>query len=297
MLAVGFSLALLSRPGHAQEEVGPDRIEKIEAALPDSAPAKPAQPRKLLIFSKTNGFRHDSIPVGVQAVTKLGEKTKAFSAEHTEDESYFEPDRLQQFDAVLMLNTTGDVFRPRRLPDGEERTKALERESKLQESLQNFVHSGKGLAGFHSATDTYHNWPAYNQMMGGTFDGHPWHEPVPIRLLDPQHPLNKIFGGQGFTINDEIYQFRDDTARPTERRMLLSLDPNWDGLSKGKRRDGFYPISWIAKYGDGRTFYCSLGHRQEIYWNPVILEHYLAGLQYVLGDFEVDAAPIAVSGS
>ena len=162
----------------------------------------------------------------------------------------------------------------------------------MKQSLVDFVKSGKGLAGTHSATDTYKNWKDYNDMMGGAFDGHPWHQPVPIRLLDKQHPLNQVFKGQGFTITDEIYQFRPNTALPQERRMLLTLDPNFNELGKGKRKDEVYPISWIAKYGNGRTFYCSLGHRDEIYYNPMILEHYLAGFQYALGDLEADATPI-----
>ncbi len=157
-----------------------------------------------------------------------------------------------------------------------------------------FVRGGKGLAGIHAATDTYHRWKEFTDMMGGTFAGHPWHMDVPIRLLDPNHPLNKVFGGEGFTIRDEIYQFRDDTALPSERKMLLSLDPDWEGIDKGDRQDGFYPISWIDRYGDGRTFYCSLGHRDEIYHHPLILEHYLAGMRYVLGDLAADAEPAAV---
>ncbi|MCA9245822.1 MAG: ThuA domain-containing protein [Planctomycetales bacterium] len=275
-----------------QAEVGPEVVAKIEAALPEAAPAKPKHERKVLLFSKTNGFRHSSIPTGVKSLTMLGERTGAYSAVHSEDEAVFEPDSLSQFDAVIMVNTTGDIFRPKNLPeDPEERKMALEREERLKKSLVDFVRGGKGLAGTHSATDTYHGWKEYNQMMGGTFAGHPWHMPVPVRLLAPDHPLNKVFGGEGFTITDEIYQFRDDTASPSERKMLLSLDPNWDQLSRGKRQDGFYPISWIAKYGDGRTFYCSLGHRDEIYFNPVILKHYLAGFQYALGDLDADATP------
>ena len=128
-------------------------------------------------------------------------------------------------------------------------------------------------------------------MMGGAFAGHPWHTEVPVRILDAKHPLNKVFQGKGFTVTDEIYQFRPDTAQATQRRMLLSLAPDWDQLSKGNRPDGFYPISWISQYGKGRTFYCSLGHRDEIYSNPAVLEHYLAGIQYALGDLAADASP------
>jgi len=294
LTVVGFVL-LASVAVAAELKVDQATIKKIEQALPEGAPAKPKKPRKVLLFSKTNGFRHGSIPVGVTAIKMLGEKTGAFSSVHSEDDAMFEPETLAQFDAVIMINTTGQLFRPKKLPqDPQQRKAALQREERLKQSLVDFVSSGKGLAGTHSATDTYKNWKEYNEMMGGAFAGHPWHTEVPIRVLDPQHPLNQVFDGQGFTVADEIYQFRDDTANPGQRRMLLGLAPDWKQLSKGKRKDGFYPISWISRYGQGRTFYCSLGHRSEIYFNPVILKHYLAGFQYALGDLAAESEPIEV---
>jgi type 1 glutamine amidotransferase len=293
VLLASLAMGILSCPASAQ--VNDDVVAKIAAALPDKAPAKPKADRSVLIFTKTNGFRHGSIPVAVKSLTMLGEKTGAYSVVHTEDESYFEPARLSKFDAVFMINTTGPIFQPSKMPDDPaKRKEALDRETRLKASLEQFVRSGKGLAGTHSATDTYKNWKAYNEMMGGAFDGHPWHMEVPIRILGNDHPLNRVFGGEGFTIVDEIYQFRADTASPEDRRILLTLRPGWDGLAKGKRKDEFYPISWIRKYGDGRSFYCSLGHRDEIYYNPVVLEHYLAGFQYALGDLDANAEPVSV---
>lgn len=275
-------------------EVKPDVLEKIKAALPAKAPAEPKQPRKVLIFSKTNGFRHGSIATGAASLTMLGEKTGAYTAEHTEDDSYFEPAKLKHYDLVIMLNTTGELFRPKKLPEDEsEKQAALAREERLKQSLIDFVKSGGGLAGTHSATDTYKNWKDYNQMMGGAFAGHPWHTLVPIKNLGPDHVLNKAFGSRGFEVTDEIYQFRNDTAIPSDRRMLLALDSDKMDVSKGSRQDGLYPVSWLARYGKGRTFYCSLGHRDEIYYNPLVLQHYLAGFQYALGDLEADDTPSA----
>lgn len=298
ILSCCFAIALLSFPAAANDNawtVKPETVEQIKAALPQTAAARPQQPRRLLVFSKTSGFRHDSIPVGVKAITLLGEQTGAFTAVHSEDDAVFEPQSLQQFDAVLMLNTTGEVFRPQAAGDSPaERSAARQHEQRLQKSLVDFVRSGKGLAGIHSATDTYRDWKEYNDMMGGAFVSHPWHTEVPIRVLDPDHPLLKVFGGKGFTVVDEIYQFRNDTAKPSERRMLLSLAPDWEGLQQGSRDDDFYPISWIDRYGAGRVFYCSLGHRDEIFHNPEVLAHYLAGLQFALGDLEADAEPIAI---
>src|SRR5262245_13655527 len=120
---VAFALpwtAACGQPGASDDatkfKIKPALLEKIKAALPEKAPAKPMQPRKLLIFSKTNGFRHGSIPAGAAAITLMGQKTGAYTAVHSEDEAMFEPDKLKEFDAVLMLNTTGEVFRPKTLP-------------------------------------------------------------------------------------------------------------------------------------------------------------------------------------
>jgi type 1 glutamine amidotransferase len=285
------AMALAAPAVSAQDNV----VEKIMKALPDKAPAKPKQARKILIFSKTAGFRHSSIPVGAKAITLMGDKTGAYTAYHTEDTSFFEPDKLKNFDAVFMLNTTLDCLRPEGLKKGE----VSPREELLKKSLVDFVSSGKGLIGVHAATDTYHNWKEYKQMMGGTFAGHPWHKLVPVKNLEPNHPLNAAFSGKDFEITDEIYQFTFDTAKPTERRFLLALDTTkLSDIDKGNRKSaGPYPVSWLSTYGKGKTFYCSLGHREEIYWNPAILRHYLAGIQYALGDLDADATPTAKAGA
>jgi type 1 glutamine amidotransferase len=276
--------------GGAPRPADPERfLDRITKALPDAAPAKPRQRRKILIYTRTAGFRHSSIPVGVKAITMMGDKTGAYLAYHTEDEAFFTPEKLKTFDAVFMLNTTGDCLRPK----GDNNDEAKKREEELKKSLIDFVSGGKGLIGVHAATDTYHGWKDYNQMMGGVFAGHPWTKKVPIKNLEPAHPLNAMFDGKDFEINDEIYQFTLTSALPTERKFLLALDTSkMPDARRGIRKEaGPYPISWVSTYGKGRTFYCSLGHREEIYCEPAILKHYLAGLQYVLGDLEVDAAP------
>jgi type 1 glutamine amidotransferase len=268
-------------------------LDRITRALPEAAPARPRARRKLLVYTRTLGFRHPSIPVGVQAITLMGDRTGAYLAYHTEDESVFEPEKLKAFDAVLMLNTTGDCLRPR----GDDAEEARKREEVLKKSLVDFVAGGKGLAGIHAATDTYHGWKEYNRMMGGVFAGHPWTKKVPVKNLEPAHPLNAMFGGQDFAIDDEIYQFTLTSALPTERKFLLALDTaKMPDARLGIRKEaGPYPISWVSTYGKGRTFYCSLGHREEVYCEPAILKHYLAGIQYALGDLEADATPTVKS--
>lgn len=292
-VASALALLILAGPAISLNKPKQEFIDKVTEAMPAEAPAKPAKARKILVFSKTNGFRHSSIETGHEALRLMGEKTGAFTSVHSEDEAMFEPETLKQFDAVIMLNTTGDIFRPKDWPSDEtEKKAAQEREERLKKSLVDFVKSGKGLAGMHAATDTYANWKEYNEMMGGAFAGHPWHEKVRIKNLAAGNVLTKSFPDDGFDITDEIYQFREDTASPKERRMLLALDGAGTNLEKGKYgKDGLYPVSWARKYGEGRTFYCSLGHREEIYWNTDVLKHYLAGIQFVLGDLKADVTP------
>ena len=298
-LPLAVLVAALGIAVSQSEDDKQDRSEKIAASLPGEAPAKPKEKRRVLVFSKTAGFRHGSIPTGIEAMRLLGEKTGAFEISATEDEAVFEPEILKNFHAVLMLNTTGEVFKPKQIPADEAgKAAALAREEALKKSLLDFVSKGGGLAGIHSATDTYKGWKEYNDMMGGAFDGHPWHELVSIKNLAPENPVNAAFGGENFEVTDEIYQFRKDTASPNDRKMLLALSPDKTDLKKGKfGPDGLYPISWLRKYGEGRTFYCSLGHRDEIFWNPVVLKHYLAGLQFVLGDLDADATASVAEGS
>jgi uncharacterized protein len=270
-------------------------LDKITEALPEKGQVQPKQPRKLLVFYKTSSFYHPSIPTGIKSISMMGDKTGAYSAIATEDESFFEPEKLKTFDAVLMLNTTSDIndfnnpFRPKTAAKGE----VDEREEMLKKSLVDFVSSGKGIAGIHAAADTYHKWKDYNIMMGGSFVAHPWtsNSKVVIKNVEPSNPINAAFDGKGFDITDEIYVFRADTALPTERKYLLTLDETKMDTKKGKREDGLYPISWVSTFDKGRTFYCSLGHNDQIYFTPAILKHYLAGLQYVMGDLPADATP------
>lgn len=272
-------------------------LGKIQAALPESAPAKPKADRNVLIFSRTAGFRHSSIEYGVRAITLMGEKTKAFTVYATEDETIFTPEKLKKFDAIFFMNTTENCLAPKLAKDAtaEQKAAAAKTEEERKAALKAFVEDGKGLIGVHAATDTYKQWKDFNVMMGGAFLDHPWHKKVPVKLVDPKSPLTAMFDGKDFEITDEIYQFRPDTADPKGRRYLLAMDNTKmkpEELTKSKRTGDFpFPISWISTYGKGRTFYCSLGHREEIYWNPAILKHYLAGMQYAMGDLEADATP------
>lgn len=290
--------AMWSMNVRADLPVAPDVEGKIAEALPNAAPAQPQQPRRILIYSKTWGFRHGSIPTGVKAFQMMGDRTRAYTAYHTEDATIFEADKLEPFDAIVMLNTTGECL----AANEDEKNNPGENVARRKQNLLDFVASGKGLLGLHAATDTMYSSKEYGDLIGGWFTGHPWHTEVPMKIDAPHHPLTAMFDADaGFTIKDEIYQFapRGDNAsfngyQPYSRskqKVLLSLDTTKFDVSRGARNDGDYAISWVSTHGDGRVFYTVLGHNDFIFWHPVALKHYLAGLQYALGDLAADATP------
>lgn len=263
------------------EPVTGEQRALIAAAAPATAPAKPARPRQLLIYSETKGYRHASIEVGIEAITLMGARTGAYRATASEDPAALHADSLRGYDAVLFLNVTGNIFET----------------VESQQALLDFVRRGGGVAGIHSATDACYDWPEWGAMFGGWFDGHPWNwnAHVTVWIEEPGHPLNAAFGGaSSFAIQDEIYQLKGPDFRASHR-VLASLDPRRTDMTLPgiKRADRDFPITLIREYGRGRVFYCSLGHNAHVYWNPAVLGHYLAGLQWVMGDLAGDAAPRA----
>jgi hypothetical protein len=272
--------------------------EKIEKALPAEAYAKPKKARKLLVFSRTNGFRHASIVTGKLALTELGKKTGAFEAVVSDELSNFEKGNIGQFDAICFLSTTQNPFSPFKEEikkmSGKEKSEAREYEMQLKESLMAYVKGGGGFIGIHAATDTFYEWAEYGEMINGYFDGHPWGAGTQVSIaVEPgqeKHPLVAMFGGENLEFKEEIYQHKApyDSSKV---HMLLRLDPEKSQEVKGKKReDNDYGVAWARNWEDGKVFYCSIGHNHEMYWNPKILSHYLAGIQWAMGDYEVDLA-------
>jgi type 1 glutamine amidotransferase len=271
----GACVSAAERP-QRQRIIPPDQIEKITAALPEKAYAKPAKPRKVLVFTLTKGFRHSTIPLAAKALELMGEKTGAFTTVASDDLEMLRPERLAEFDVFCSDHNTGN----------------LTEDKQLKQSLLDFVRNGKGWAGIHAATDVgAWNFPEYHEMIGGVFAGHPFRR-ISVKLDDPGSPLCVMFGGKGFEISDEIYTFKAPYSR--ERlHILLSIDWPHSHLRGGNRPDNDYALSWIRRYGKGRVFYCAFGHEDQIWWNPEILRLYLAGIQYAAGDLKANATPSA----
>ncbi|MDF7799727.1 ThuA domain-containing protein [Pontiellaceae bacterium B1224] len=257
----------------------PENVEKVKAALPKKAPAKPSKDRKILVVTRCEGYVHRAIPIGVAAVELMGEQTGAYTIDETKDLDVFNDADLEQYDAVLFMSTT-----------------KLDPTPEQREALLKFVRSGKGIIGIHAATDNFYEWEEGAKMMGGLFCQHPWTAKctVQMKLDEPDHPINECFHGESFKVTDEIYQFKDPYSRDNQR-VIVSLDmddPDTAAVKGGnpkkvERTDGDFGVTWVRPEGDGRVFYCSMGHNHAIFWNTPILEHYLAGIQYALGDYNV----------
>jgi type 1 glutamine amidotransferase len=381
----------------------PQHVQAMLAALPATAPAKPKQPRKVLVLGKAAGFVHSSIPLAARTIEEMGKKTGAWSTTITYDPADINEANLKQYDAIFLASTTGAFLDE---PNDPAATTAR------RKALLDFVRGGKGLAGIHAASDSYHQnrpdsnapaaggrqgrggggggrggqagpviaqfiaqgdknadqkltkdeftalsdawftkmdtdksgkisqadfpqrfnanvmppapapvlgrtgfpvqppatqlepdtqvgtWPEFNTMIGGFFKFH-WNDgqEIYVKVDEPNHPLNAAFKGKPqLLVIDETYTFGRETYSRKNLRVLTSVDyAKMSAEDKAKeqypRADGDYALSWIRREGKGRVFYEAHGHNEKVYAITPILEHVLAGMQYVLGDLAADDSP------
>ena len=241
--------------------------------------AKSTKPTRILMVTQSVGFRHGSVTRKDQqlspaerAITELGISSGTFRVTCTQDcAKDFTRENLQNFDIVFFY-TTG------KLPI-------------KKEDLDYFFNDwlkqkGHGFIGAHSAADTFKDYEPYWDMIGGTFDGHPWGSgsTVTISVHDQNHPASKPWGSE-VTLKDEIYKFKN--WQPKKVRVLMSLNMEKTELKKPYH----VPILWVKNYGQGRVMHMSLGHREDIWTNPTYMESILGGVKWILHQEEGDATP------
>lgn len=265
-----------------------------------AAPAGAADPAKrLLLVTHSAGFIHDSVGVAEDVLKQLGPKhgfevtcyrwtneptgpgfekyAKEFRARtgktvEAENCGRVNKETLKNFDAVLFF-TTGNPTTPDETRE-----------------LVEWVKAGGAFAGTHCATDTLYQAPAYGSLVGGYFDGHPWHQKIKLHVEDPKHPAAAGFT-DGAEITDEIYQFKTDVYSRDKLHVILSVDNASIDVGKGKRADKDYAVSWCHDVGKGRSFYTSLGHRKEVWKDERFQTHLLGGLNWAVGRAAGDATP------
>ena len=227
--------------------------------------AKAPKKGKLLYMTLSAGYKHEVIPFSTEIVKQIGEKSGAFETTVTEDVGVFTSENLKNYDAV-MFYTTGE------LPMTEAEKKAF----------MDFIRSGHGFVGVHSATDTFYQWEDYLKVVGAYFNDHPWHQQVTVDVVDPSSPL-VAFLGKSFQVNDEIYQMSDFQADTSH--VLLRLDPNSVDLKNPRVRGRFYgwPLAWTRLDGKGRAFYAALGHEKAVWEDARFQELLLNGIKWAMG--------------
>lgn len=203
---------------------------------------------RVLVYTNANGWVHASIPVGVEALREIGAE-RGFAVDATDDSLAFTDERLAGYDAVVFLNTTGDV-----LGRGGEA------------ALWAFVEGGGGFVGVHAAADTEYDWPWYRTLVGAHFESHPPTQPGTVVVDDPDHPATRGLPAR-WDRTDEWYAF---DAPPTGVRVLLRLDTS---TVEGETMGDDHPIAWAHTVGRGRSIYTAMGHTGESYAEPLFRGH------------------------
>jgi type 1 glutamine amidotransferase len=241
------------------------------AVIACTAPATPASaadaPYDVLVFSKTAGFRHDSIAVGTQAIRDLG-AANSFTVTATEDASAFTTANLAQYEVVVFLNTTGDVL-----------------DATQQAAFESYIRSGKGFVGVHAAADTEYGWPFYGNLVGAYFASHPAIQQANVKVENRAHAATAPLP-QTWTRTDEWYNYQTN-ARSTARVLATLDESSYSGGGMGTD----HPHAWCKAYEGGRSFYTGGGHTQASYAEPNFRAHLLGGIRYAAGRAKADCRP------
>lgn len=213
---------------------------------------------RILVFSKTSGYYHESIPDGIAAIQKLGNEHNV-RVDTTKNAAYFHPDSLRNYDAVVFLSTTQDVLN-----------------AQQEEAFMQYIQGGGGYAGIHAAADTEYDWPWYNRLVGAYFLSHPKQQSATVRVNNKSHASTSHLPDE-WVIFDELYNYKDINP---DINVLATLD---ESTYQGGENPENHPIIWYHEFDGGRAFYTGLGHTKESYSNPVFLQHIWGGINYAMG--------------
>ncbi len=223
---------------------------------------KQKDPVRVLVFSKTAGFRHSSIPNGIALIQQLGKRLN-YTVDTTEDATKFNEENLKRYSAVVFMSTTGDVLN-----------------NTQQADFERFIQAGGGYVGIHAATDTEYDWPWYNQLVGAQFASHPNNSNVRKGVLEIRkrgHPATDSLPDR-WERTDEWYNFKNINDKV---EVLMTID---EKTYEGGTNGAFHPMSWYHDFDGGRAFYTASGHTEETFVEPLFIKHLIGGLTYALGE-------------
>lgn len=305
-LAFGLLLAALlvctaraEKIPYAKSKITPP-TPQWRAKIKELAPAEPtveASKRKALVFSLFTGYNHLVIPHVDCVFEVIGEKSGAFDTVVTTNIESLTPEKLAEYDVLVLNNNCSKGSRRNLFLDELERNKKYEgltenerqtKAKKLERSILDFVSGGKGLVAIHGAPTMLNKSKEFTEMIGAAFNYHPANQEVTLRTVDPDHPLAAAFRGKGpFVHRDEPYLFNG----PYEKlnfRPLLVMDTDTLKDKRGEVGKIVRYVAWIKPYGQGRVFFCSPSHFPESYESATLLRFLLDGVQYAAGDLKCD---------
>ncbi|MBE7173175.1 MAG: ThuA domain-containing protein [Williamsia sp.] len=214
----------------------------------------------VLVFSKTAGFVHSSIPNGIAAIQKLGQEN-GFDVDTSKNADVFNDSTLKKYSAIVFLSTTGDVLNYRQ-----------------EAAFERYIQSGGGFVGIHAATDTEYDWGWYGRLVGAYFNGHPKPQPAKFIIKDKTAEATKFFTDTIWQHTDELYNYKKINP---DLKILVTID---EGSYEGGTNGAFHPMSWYHDFDGGRAFYTEMGHTEESWTEPNYLKHLLGGIHYAIAD-------------
>lgn len=230
-------------------------------------------PLKLVVFSKTAGYRHEVIPIAVKTFESLAE-TNGWNMVHTEDSLFFSTRNLDSLQVVVFLHTTGDILGPEQ-----------------QTALKTFVNNGGGLVTVHSGTITENDWPWFVRAVGAKFTGHPPVQKGKLLIEDRHHPATSFLPDSVWIIEDEWYSF--DRNPREDVNVLISIDESSYGVDdnrwfeRAEQRMGDHPLVWTKAVGKGRVFQSALGHPEKLYSDSLFIRHLEGAVRWAAGNADI----------
>ncbi len=278
-------------------EITEEWLAKIENLAPAEPTIKNTKKKNILVFSKATGFDHWTIPHNVEMLKVLAKKSNAFGVNVGYDISNFEAENLKKYDAVILNNSNPsgpdrDLFADLLKANTSLNEKEIaEKAPHYEQNLMNYVANGGGLMIMHGAITVQNNSKKFSKMIGGSFDYHPKQQEMHLKEVDEKHPLVQAFKGNGFTHVDEPYFFNNAYSEYNFRPLLYIEVDQLEDVRKEADNNINY-VAWIKKHGKGRVFYSSPSHNAQSMDNPELLQFFLDGIQYVVGDLKCDDSPI-----